>query len=92
MAVRVLRLMEYTYDDLERAHEDMARWQVQGTFRPRPDVTIRSTVLLDPQPFDEPLPLDAEPGCKYDQCVEDASVTHYHQVPQDGGPIETVYL
>jgi hypothetical protein len=43
--VRVLRLMEYIYPDIETATQDMARWQVQGTYKPRQAITIRSTVL-----------------------------------------------
>jgi hypothetical protein len=41
--VRVLRLMEYIYPDAESATRDMARWQVQGTYRAGSRVTIRST-------------------------------------------------
>lgn len=61
MAVRVLRLMEYTYPDLEAAHQDMERWQVQGTSNPwfvKKGHAIRSTVLMNPTPFGEPLSVD----------------------------------
>lgn len=49
MTVRVVRVMEYHYDTLEKANEDMARWQVPavgdkkfGTLGP----LVKSTVLL----------------------------------------------
>lgn len=55
MAVRVIRLLEYVYPDLEEAHEDMSRWYVQGTRRPIPaqsNRTITSTVILNPTDFE----------------------------------------
>lgn len=54
MAVRVLRLMEYVYPDVESALDDMSRWFVQGTYRPGQlnDRTITSTTLLNPTPFE----------------------------------------
>lgn len=55
MAVRVLRLMEYTYDSLESAHRDMGQWKVQGTWSPSARVTIRSTTILNPTPVEEPV-------------------------------------
>lgn len=45
MAVRVLRLLEYTYPDAEAALEDMECWAVQNTYRPKPQTVIRSAVL-----------------------------------------------
>jgi len=61
VSVRVLRLMEYTYPDLEAAHEDMSHWQVQNVHRSfRNGFTIRSTVILDPTPFEEPIPTEGE--------------------------------
>jgi hypothetical protein len=54
MAVRVLRLMEYVYVDMNQAHKDMERWVVQGTYQPGMGKTIRSTILLNPTPFEEP--------------------------------------
>lgn len=54
MAVRVLRLMEYVYKDIESALDDMGRWQVQGTYKPHRGLRISSTVLLNPTPFEEP--------------------------------------
>jgi hypothetical protein len=54
MAVRVLRLMEYVYEDLEAAHRDMEHWQVQGTYHPGGMRRISSTVLLNPTPYEEP--------------------------------------
>jgi hypothetical protein len=58
VAVRVLRLMEYTYPDLETAHADMSRWFVQGTWKPndKSAVEIRSSVILNPTPVEVPLP------------------------------------
>lgn len=55
MAVRVLRLMEYTYPDFESADEDMQRWHVQHSYSPRSGFIIRSTVILSPVPAEEPL-------------------------------------
>ncbi len=54
MTVRVLRLMEYTYDSLEQAETDMSHWYVQrfrkmgvnGPF-------VRSAVLVNPFAFEE---------------------------------------
>lgn len=38
--------MEYTYNSVEQMQDDMARWQVQGSFGPpRIPYTIKSTVL-----------------------------------------------
>lgn len=61
MTVRVVRIMEYTYKTPEQAIEDMARWQVQGTYYPRGlgnPTTITSAVLpmtlLEPEPEPEP--------------------------------------
>ena len=45
MSVRVLRLMEYTYEDAEQMVDDMNHWKVQGTFSPRIGMTIKSTTL-----------------------------------------------
>jgi hypothetical protein len=58
MSIRVLRLMEYVYPDLEAAHRDMERWYVQGTTNPAfvsKGHSIRSTVILNPTPFEEPI-------------------------------------
>lgn len=46
--IRVLRIIEYTYDNNQRAEEDMARWQVPaiGTRR-HGNMTIRSTIITD---------------------------------------------
>lgn len=52
MAIRVIRLMEYIYPDIEAAHKDMRRWQVQGSFIPRKDTVITSTVILEPTSFE----------------------------------------
>jgi len=48
VSVRVLRLLEYTYDNNVRAEEDMARWQVPpiGTRR-HGDMTVRSAIITD---------------------------------------------
>lgn len=43
MTVRVLRLIEYTYDSAEKAIEDQGRWTLNRDFGP---VRIRSAVLL----------------------------------------------
>jgi hypothetical protein len=52
MAIRVLRLMEYIYPDLEVAHNDMARWHVQGVMYLGEDRLITSTVILQPTSFE----------------------------------------
>lgn len=59
VAVRVLRLMEYTYPDLDTAYADMERWQIQGgSWQPRKGITIRSSVLLNPTPVEIPTPIE----------------------------------
>jgi len=51
--IRVLRIMEYTYDSIDVALSDMARWHVQGAHKPNTHTTIKSTTL--PMEFlDEP--------------------------------------
>lgn len=46
--IRVLRLIEYTYDDAEMAEKDMSRWNLPavGIRRHGPNV-VRSTILTD---------------------------------------------
>lgn len=44
MKIRVLRLMEYTYESVEVMEKDMARWQVQGT-EVHGSIKIKSTTL-----------------------------------------------
>lgn len=53
--IRVLRVLEYVYDDSETMIKDMERWQVQGVERHN-GATIRS-VTLSPEILD-----DAEEG------------------------------
>lgn len=60
MAVRVLRLMEYTYPDMKSAHDDMERWAVQSVMHWGPK-SIRSSVILDPTPIEMSLPVTEEP-------------------------------
>lgn len=52
MTIRVIRLMEYTYETVADAYRDMAHWTVpaQGMMNPsgRPDRAIKSAVILDP--------------------------------------------
>ena len=46
--IRVLRILEYTYESNERAEEDMQRWQVPAVGSQRHgDMTIRSSVITD---------------------------------------------
>jgi hypothetical protein len=48
MTVRILRLMEYTYPDNERAERDMMRWAIPPIGgRLHGDMTIRSTILTN---------------------------------------------
>lgn len=35
MTVRIIRILEYTYETAEQAEWDMGRWQVQGTYWPK---------------------------------------------------------
>lgn len=42
--IRVLRLMEYVYDDAERMVEDMSRWSV-GSQEHYSRMSVRSTTL-----------------------------------------------
>ena len=46
--IRILRIMEYTYEDNDRAEEDMARWQMPsvGTRR-HGNMTIKSAIITD---------------------------------------------
>lgn len=46
--IRILRLLEYTYEDNERAEEDIGRWQIPaiGTSR-HGNMTIRSAIITD---------------------------------------------
>jgi len=60
MTIRVVRLMEYTYPDLETAHADMARWAVQGTFSPGGNKLITSTVIINPTPFESVIVREAQ--------------------------------
>jgi hypothetical protein len=46
--IRILRLLEYVYDDEARAEEDMARWQVPPVgSRRHGNMTIRSSIITD---------------------------------------------
>lgn len=47
MSIRVLRLLEYTYSDVETMVADMARWQVgaNGSHQAGTKVKISSTTL-----------------------------------------------
>jgi hypothetical protein len=46
--IRVLRLIEYTYEDNTRAEEDMARWQIPPIgSRRHGNMTLRSTIITD---------------------------------------------
>ena len=53
--IRVLRLIEYTYDNVERMVEDMQRWTIQGNFPDGPSggMSFVSTAL-PPEIFTEP--------------------------------------
>lgn len=42
---RVLRVLEYTYDTVERMLHDQDLWQVQGTKKFGEFLTIRSSVV-----------------------------------------------
>jgi hypothetical protein len=46
--IRILRIIEYTYADNQRAEEDMQRWQVPPIgSRRHGNMTIRSTIITD---------------------------------------------
>lgn len=53
--IRVIRLLEYTYESLDAAQDDMERWHVQGTYHPGGRRRISSTVLVNPMQYEEPL-------------------------------------
>lgn len=56
MSVRVIRLMEYVYPDVESAREDMSHWAVQtGMVSFKPGYEISSTIILNPTPFEKPI-------------------------------------
>ena len=55
MVVRVVRLMEYTYPDVDAALADMSHWAVQGARRFRFGHEIRSSVILNPTQYDAPV-------------------------------------
>lgn len=67
MVVRVLRVMEYTYETVERATADMSRWVVQGEYRPSFDMKIVSRSF--------PLEVDSDatfdPGRIFDKNMEE---------------------
>lgn len=50
MAYRVLRLLEYTYDSVEVAHDDMEAWSTptEGSIKFGPHKRIRSTIIQYP--------------------------------------------
>jgi hypothetical protein len=51
MTVRVVRLMEYTYPDIEAADRDMRHWQIPANgARDQGNLTIRSSIILDAFP------------------------------------------
>jgi hypothetical protein len=52
VAVRVLRLIEYTYPDLEIADIDMRHWNLppSGAKQYKIGCTVRSSIILDPFP------------------------------------------
>ena len=52
MTVRVIRVLEYEYEDQASANLDMSRWGVppMAIHRPNKSVIIRSAVIL---PYDE---------------------------------------
>jgi hypothetical protein len=46
--IRVLRIMEYEYEDNERAKQDMARWQIPANGSKRQGgMVIRSAIIID---------------------------------------------
>lgn len=60
MTIRVIRLLEYTYPDVDTAAQDMEHWAVQGAMRIGPDRAIRSSVLLNAVPYEDPYPVTEE--------------------------------
>jgi hypothetical protein len=61
MSYKVLRLLEYTYNDVEEADEDMKRWSVPPNgplpFMNRGKRGIRSTIIQYPEKDEAPHPL-----------------------------------
>lgn len=70
-AIRVLRVLEYIYPDVETMVDDRAHWAIQGLYRPRRGMTIRSTVMVPEMvppvetndDFDHMAPAYAYGGC-----------------------------
>lgn len=58
--IRVLRLLEYTYDSAESMVNDQLHWQVQGVYRPNSKMVIKSTVL--------PLEVIEPTACEFCVC------------------------
>jgi hypothetical protein len=64
--IRILRILEYIYDDDDRAEEDMACWKIppMGSQR-HGNMTIRSAIITDFN-FEPPPPSSAsESSSKY---------------------------
>lgn len=60
--VRILRILEYTYESAEAMVEDMIHWQVQTIYAPSVKVVIKSTTLTPEilqEAYENPLPLDS---------------------------------
>lgn len=51
--IRVVRMLEYTYDDIEAMNYDMSRWTVNTpTVLVRGKMTMKSSVMI-PEPVEE---------------------------------------
>ena len=71
--VRVLRLIEYTYDTPQRAEEDMAKWQMpaNGTRYLGGGKVLRSAIITDLNFEEKPNTiLDSPPGIPVGDVVE----------------------
>jgi len=49
MTVRILRLMEYTYNTPERMEQDMEHWHIpaNGVYARAPGIKIKSCIITD---------------------------------------------
>lgn len=92
MTVRVVRIMQYTYETPEQAVADMARWQVQGTFHPKGlanPTTITSAVLPMSLPEPGTEPKRPERTWQGSSCLEcEADTTWCDHPPKKQEPVE----
>jgi hypothetical protein len=58
--IRILRLLEYVYDNPERAQKDQERWQVPANgSRLTGDMIVRSSIITDMHYVEETITIPA---------------------------------